>query len=199
MISTEAPRLSTTLDIGYLAKLAALHKRLGLETELLEEAKLGVSDQPLCKEAKQLVSIGDDVFGRPQRLVPDAAQAWAEMLEAATSQGISLQLVSAFRGIDYQAELIARKLSVGLSLSDILKVSAAPGFSEHHTGNAVDVTSEGAAPLDEAFDDTDCFHWLLACAGDFGFTLTYPRDNSFGFDYEPWHWCFQSQERSRAR
>lgn len=191
--------MSTALDIGYLEKLAALHKRLGLETQLLEEAKLGVSDQPLCKEAKQLVSIGDDVFGRPQRLAPLAAQAWAGMLEAATSQGISLQLVSAFRGIDYQAELIARKLSLGLSLSDILKVSAAPGLSEHHTGNAVDVTTEGAAALDEAFDDTDCFHWLLARAGDFGFTLTYPRDNSFGIDYEPWHWCFQSQEQSRAR
>jgi D-alanyl-D-alanine carboxypeptidase len=107
--------------------------------------------------------------------------------------------VSGFRGIDYQAELIGRKLSAGQCLSDILKVSAAPGFSEHHTGNAVDVTTEGAAALDETFDNTDCFHWLLARAGDFGFTLTYPRDNSFGIDYEPWHWCFQSQERSRAR
>jgi D-alanyl-D-alanine carboxypeptidase len=191
--------LSTTLDIGYLAKLAALHKRLGLEAALLEEAELGMSDHPLCGEAMQLVSIGGDVFGRPQQLAPDAARAWAGMLEAATSQGISLQLVSGFRGIDYQAELIGRKLSAGQCLSDILKVSAAPGFSEHHTGNAVDVTTEGAAALDETFDNTDCFHWLLARAGDFGFTLTYPRDNSFGIDYEPWHWCFQSQERSRAR
>jgi len=186
------------LDIGYLAKLAALHKRLGLEAALLEEAELGMSDHPLCEEAMQLVSIGDDVFGRPQQLAPDAARAWAEMLEAATSQGISLQLVSGFRGIDYQAELIGRKLSAGQSLRDILKVSAAPGFSEHHTGNAVDVTTEGAAALDETFDDTDCFHWLLARAGDFGFTLTYPRNNSFGIDYEPWHWCFQSQQRPRA-
>jgi len=191
--------LSTTLDIGYLAKLAALHKQLGLEAALLEEAKLGTSDHPLCEEAMQLVSIGDDVFGRPQQLAPDAARAWAGMLEAATSQGVSLQLVSGFRGVDYQAELIGRKLSAGQSLSDILKVSAAPGFSEHHTGNAVDVTTEGAAALDETFDDTNCFHWLLARAGDFGFTLTYPRDNAFGIDYEPWHWCFQSQERSWAR
>lgn len=115
------------MDIGYLTKLAALHKRLGLEAALLEEAKLGMSDHPLCEEAMQLVSVGDDVFGRPQQLAPDAARAWAGMLEAATSQGISLQLVSGFRGIDYQAELIGRKLSAGQSLRDILKVSAEIG------------------------------------------------------------------------
>ena len=181
------------LETSYLARLAELHERLGLEASLLEEAKLGLSMQPLHAEAQRLVSIGDDVFGRPQRLAPAAALAWAGLQKSAMKQGISLQLVSAYRGIDYQSELITRKLSAGQSLGDILKVSAAPGFSEHHTGNAVDVTTEGAAALDEAFDYTDCFCWLLACAGDFGFTLTYPRNNPFGIDYEPWHWCFQSQ------
>lgn len=101
--------------------------------------------------------------------------------------------MSAYRGIDYQAEIIARKLSAGEALGDILKVSAAPGFSEHHTGNAVDVTTEGIDALDEAFDETECFRWLLACAGEFGFVLTYPRDNPFGIAYEPWHWCYRPE------
>ncbi|HEX7650108.1 MAG TPA: D-alanyl-D-alanine carboxypeptidase family protein, partial [Noviherbaspirillum sp.] len=28
-------------------------------------------------------------------------------------------------------------------------------------------------------------------AGRFGFTLSYPRGNTYGFIYEPWHWCYQ--------
>ena len=28
-----------------------------------------------------------------------------------------------------------------------------------------------------------------AKAGDFGFSMTYPRDNPWGISYEPWHWA----------
>lgn len=185
--------MSATSDLSYLKKLTALHEHLGLTASLLNDAKLGLSKQPLCAEAQRLVSVGNDVFGRPQRLAPAAAQAWKQIQSAASEEGITLQLVSAYRGIDYQAEIIARKLSAGEALGDILKVSAAPGFSEHHTGNAVDVTTEGIDALDEAFDETECFRWLLACAGEFGFVLTYPRDNPFGIAYEPWHWCYRPE------
>ena len=27
--------------------------------------------------------------------------------------------------------------------------------------------------------------------GRFGFRLSYPRGNRDGYQYEPWHWCFQ--------
>jgi len=188
---TEVLALSATSELSYLTKLTALHEKLGLAASLLKDAKLGLCKQPLCAEAQSLVSVGDDVFGRPQRLAPAAAQAWMQIQKEASKQGITLQLVSAYRSIDYQAEIIARKLSAGEALSDILKVSAAPGFSEHHTGNAVDVTTEGVEALDEAFDETECFRWLLAYAGKFGFVLTYPRDNPFGIAYEPWHWCYR--------
>ncbi len=185
--------LSATSELSYLKKLTALHEHLGLAASLLKDAKLGLASSHFALRPKSLVSVGNDVFGRPQRLAPAAAQAWMQIQNAASEEGITLQLVSAYRGIDYQAEIIARKLSAGEALSDILKVSAAPGFSEHHTGNAVDVTTEGVEALDEAFDETECFRWLLAYAGKFGFVLTYPRDNPFGIAYEPWHWCYRPE------
>lgn len=175
-----------------VAAVAACHRRLGIEPSLLEDALAGLTSQPFCLEATELVGIGLDVFGREQRLLPAAAAAWGRLQAAASDRGIDLQLVSGFRGVEYQAELIARKLARGQRLEDILRVSAAPGFSEHHTGRAVDVTTGGAAPLEVEFETTECFSWLRTHAGEYGFRMSYPRGNPFGIDYEPWHWCYVS-------
>ena len=71
-----------------------------------------------------------------------------------------------------QAALIAVKLRGGRGLDDILSVIAAPGFSEHHSGDALDLTKPGTEPLSEAFETTPAFDWLPAHAADFGFSLS---------------------------
>jgi len=76
-------------------------------------------------------------------------------------------------------------------MEEILRVNAAPGYSEHHTGRAIDITSLGCKPLTEEFEQTSEFAWLVHRAKDFGFSMTYPRNNKFGVIYEPWHWTFQ--------
>jgi D-alanyl-D-alanine carboxypeptidase len=110
---------------------------------------------------------------------------------AANSAGVSLFLISAFRSIEYQHELIDKKLVEGQAIEDILKVNAAPGYSEHHTGRAIDVGTIGCDALVEEFEDTKAFQWLNINAQEFGFIQSYPKNNSSGIDYEPWHWCFQ--------
>ena len=97
-------------------------------------------------------------------------------------------IVSGFRSIEYQASLIRNKLESGQSLSEILAVNAAPGFSEHHTGHAIDIASPGSRPLTEEFEASTAFAWLQQEASRFGFSMTYPRENQQGFIYEPWHW-----------
>ena len=148
----------------------------------------------LFVEATELVSAGVDIYGREQRLTPEAAKAWAEMKAAAEKDGEILQLVSAFRSVDYQKGIIQRKLAAGQSWEHILRVSALPGFSEHHTGRTIDVTTPGSKELEEEFENTPAFRWLAKRAGDFGFVMTYPRGNSFGVAYEPWHWTFQEKQ-----
>ena len=69
-------------------------------------------------------------------------------------------------------------------------MNAAPGYSEHHTGRAVDLTTPGTPPLLEAFERTAAFAWLERHAARFGFVMTYPRNNPLGVIYEPWHWTF---------
>lgn len=164
-----------------------MHASLGIQANF---GRNGII--PVQLEASTLVSIGRDVYDREQRLAPDAASAWFSMREAAAGEGIELQVVSAYRSIDYQAGIIRRKLDQGQSISEILRVSAAPGYSEHHTGRALDLTTPGAAVLEEDFELSDAFAWLEARASDFDFYLSFPRDNPFGVIYEPWHWAWRA-------
>jgi D-alanyl-D-alanine carboxypeptidase len=149
------------------------------------------TDLPEFAEAVDLVEVGPNLVGRMQRLSPDAAQRWQAMTEAAAGDNIPLLIVSGFRSIAYQAALISKKLEAGQCVTDILKVNTAPGYSEHHTGNAVDIATPGSRPLTEEFESTAAFGWLEAHAADFGFSMTYPRDNPWGIAYEPWHWSLK--------
>ena len=109
----------------------------------------------------------------------------------AARDGIALDAISGFRSHAYQLGIFERKRARGLSVTEILKVNAAPGFSEHHSGHALDIGTPGDAPAEESFDATDAFAWLQVHAGAHGFQLSYPRDNPHGIVYEPWHWCWR--------
>jgi D-alanyl-D-alanine carboxypeptidase len=133
-----------------------------------------------------------DHNGRTHLLTPSAARAWNNMKEAADSDGIELYLVSAFRSIVRQAEIFERKIRMGINIERILDFSAPPFFSEHHTGQAVDVGTPGRTDLEQLFEETDAYMWLTKHARSFGFEMTYPKGNVRGFAYEPWHWRFTS-------
>ena len=170
----------------HLLRLRSLHHALGIPDDYIDSCPL-----PLCPEPDKLVATELDFYGRPQRLTPAALAAWRAMKSTAAKEGVTLFLISAYRGWDYQHDVIAGKLREGRSLESILKANAAPGFSEHHSGRAVDIGTPGCDALVEAFEKTDAFQWLEARAGEFAFIMSYPRDNPMGIGFEPWHWCFQ--------
>ena len=144
--------------------------------------------RPPHAEAQELEDVEPNIVGRMQRLAPSAARAWREMKAAALADEVELLLVSGFRSVRYQADLIRKKLAAGQDIESILKVNAAPGFSEHHTGRAVDVATPGSRPLTTEFETSRAFAWLRDHAPGHGFTMPYGRDNGYGFAYEPWHW-----------
>jgi len=148
------------------------------------------------REPRRLVFIGHGTQDRPQWLAPHAARAWLRMCGIAASVGVELQVVSGFRSVAHQLGILRRKLESGQSIEQILRVSAAPGYSEHHSGRAVDVTTPGFAALEEEFEQSVAFAWLSTNAQNHGFHLSYPRGNRHGIAYEPWHWCFRDQRRS---
>jgi D-alanyl-D-alanine carboxypeptidase len=144
--------------------------------------------RPGYAEAQELEDVEPNILGRMQRLVPATARAWRQMKAAALADGVELLLVSGFRSVGYQVDLIRQKLASGHDIDAILKVNAAPGFSEHHTGKAVDIATPGTRPLTDAFEASIAFGWLTKHAGRFNFSMPYVRDNAYGFAYEPWHW-----------
>ena len=148
----------------------------------------------LQTEATELVSIGENPEGREIQLTPEAARAWAEMKEEAFEAGVTLVPISGFRSIARQEEIIRAKLAAGQKIEEILKSNAAPGYSEHHTGRAIDIGAPGEPPLTELFAETPAFSWLEAHAPDYGVTLSFARGNAFGIAYEPWHWCHNKVE-----
>ena len=144
------------------------------------------------KEAPQseLEAIGND---GGIRLRHAAAKAYREMAAAAQQEGVSLTPISAFRTIDDQKYLYFDvKAQRGQNPSERAKVSAPPGYSEHHTGYAIDVGDANvpATNLSQGFDQTAAFRWLEANAPRFSFEVSFPKDNKQGVSYEPWHWRY---------
>lgn len=143
---------------------------------------------PLVPEPAWLAHAGFDRYRRPLWLHPQAARAWAGLRAAALRDGIALDAVSGYRSHDYQLGIFERKRARGHAVDDILTVNAAPGYSEHHSGRALDIGTPGEPPAEESFERTDAFAWLQREAAGHGFRMSYPRDNPHGIVYEPWHW-----------
>ncbi|HUS23537.1 MAG TPA: M15 family metallopeptidase [Candidatus Binatia bacterium] len=167
----------------YAHRVRAALRDLGIDTAVPERRALA-----LHMEAPRLACAGIGTDGRDKFLAVPAARAWRTLAARAARDGVQLQLISGFRSLEFQVALIRGKLQRGLSLDEILRVNAPPGYSEHHTGCALDIGTPGCAPLEEAFEQTPAFAWLQGNAWALGFSLSYPRDNAEGYLYEPWHW-----------
>ena len=144
----------------------------------------------LMPEPEWLAFAGFDRWRRPLWLRIDAARAWLRLRDAALADGIVLEAISGYRSHDYQLGIFERKLARGQQVEDILAVNAAPGFSEHHSGLALDIGDPDEPPAEASFERTPAFEWLGERAGDHGLEMSYPRDNPHGIVYEPWHWRF---------
>ena len=142
----------------------------------------------LVAEPYTLEFAGRDRYARPLWLEARTRLSWLRLRQAAGSDGIRLQAISGYRGHHYQLGIFQRKLARGQTLDQILAVNAAPGFSEHHSGRALDISCAGEPAAEESFEATPAFAWLSRHAGDFGFRLSFPRGNPNGIVYEPWHW-----------
>lgn len=178
-----------SISEAYRTRLSALHDALGIPEDYMDTCSL-----PVCEEPDELVDTEADFYGRPQRLTQDAFVAWTSMKAAAANDKVTVFLISAFRDIDYQHDVIARKLSEGRAISEILQANAAPGYSEHHTGRAVDIGTPGCDALVEAFENTEAFQWLKTNGNKYNFFMSYPQNNPQGINYEPWHWCYHRPE-----
>lgn len=128
-----------------------------------------------------------------------AATKFKQMQAAAKADGVTLTPISAFRTTEDQEQLFfAVKEQRVQDAAKRAEVSAPPGYSEHHTGYAIDIGDSNAPTtnLEPEFANTAAFHWLEQNALKYSFELSFPPNNNQGVSYEPWHWRFVGDRHS---
>ncbi len=137
-----------------------------------------------------------------------AADKLEAMLNDAKAAGYPMYLVSTYRTIRYQKGLYNRKVQAYLNAGytqaaaeeEAGKWVAIPGTSEHNLGLAADIVSSTwynyNTDLEQDFDKTEHFTWLIENCADYGFILRYPKgkESVTGIVYESWHFRYVGRE-----
>lgn len=137
--------------------------------------------------------------GSGVKLRRSAAAKFIAMVTAANADGVALMPISGFRSIADQNYLFFDvKAQQGENAAQRAAVSAPPGYSEHHTGYAIDIGdgSNSNTDLQTSFEKTAAFRWLQANAAHFSFEMSFAKNNAQGVSYEPWHWRFVGDQDS---
>lgn len=118
-------------------------------------------------------------------------------------EGIDIELDSTYRDIDGQIDVWEWFRSEGYSDEYCFSHLAIPGFSEHHTGLAIDIgiIKDGVFinDNDEMIAEREIFALIHERLADHGFILRYPpdREASTGYNYEPWHFRYVGVENAK--
>jgi zinc D-Ala-D-Ala carboxypeptidase len=119
----------------------------------------------------------------------EAAEALEKLFAGAEEDGIYLAGVSAYRSKETQTRLFNRYVKKdGEELARTY--SAVPGYSEHQTGLAIDVSgSDGKCAAESCFGGTKEAEWLAQHATEYGYIIRFPegKQDITGYKYEPWH------------
>lgn len=124
-----------------------------------------------------------------RQMIKEAAEAFDKLSEAAAEEELEIVVTTAYRSYQFQSDLYYGYVnSQGQEAAD--KFSAKPGYSEHQTGLAADVSnSDVDYELTDKFGDTEAGKWMQKNAHKYGFILRFPKDKEdiTGYLYEPWH------------
>lgn len=146
----------------------------------------------------KLVTLSNEekTSGKTQKISKDAYKDFKRMREDFKAQtGLDLSVLSGFRSVNEQQNIINRKKQEGKSDRQIYKLSAPAGYSEHHTGGAIDFSINKSTALDNTgvwADNAKGYLWLKNNAHKYGFTQTFTKGNSQGVAQENWHWVHKS-------
>jgi D-alanyl-D-alanine carboxypeptidase len=119
----------------------------------------------------------------------EAAGALEILFSAAESENITLYAISGYRSFKRQYDIFTTNVRKQ-GLEHTKQYSAIPGYSEHQTGLAIDVSAKSNNNrLDVSFAETLEGKWLADNAYLFGYIIRYPEGKSeiTGYSYEPWH------------
>ena len=138
----------------------------------------------------------ENVVGKKHEVEKKAYEAFLRLREdLLQNDGIQTELISTYRTTAQQQETFERYLSrFGIDYAN--KYVAKPGYSEHHTGFAIDVGifTEGKlhSKIEELMSVDNLFKIVHKKLPSYGFILRYPagKEAITGIGYEPWHFRY---------
>jgi len=184
--STNADYEQTVLNVALnldLDEYESDYENTDFALDMLVNKNFSVSED---FEPKDLVEAGNGFY-----LNQEAYDAFLQMQEAARTDGLSIEINSAYRSVAEQKEIMNSQCrSYGESYCE--SHVAVPGFSEHHTGLALDIKSTNSA----VFEYSKEFNWVIEHAADYGFILRYPEDKEdiTRYSYEAWHFRYLGKD-----
>lgn len=155
-----------------------------------------VKKEPLAEE----LAVVTGNYQLDRRIVKN----YQDMQAEATLNGVQLQMVSGYRSVSYQETIFQAAVAETMMQEHVSEAAATekvkqtmtePGFSEHHTGLALDVVDEewlASSPdnmLEATYGDFKGAKWLAKYAPNYGFIVRYPKNKEklTQITYEPWH------------
>lgn len=138
-------------------------------------------------------------MNRGIRLRTSAARQFEAMVQAAKGDGVEIIPLSGYRSHLEQKDIFfGVRAARGQDVQTRAEVSAPPGYSEHHTGYAIDLgdPTQPSTHLEQSFESTRSYRWMDANANRYGFELSFPRNNFQQVSFEPWHWRFTGDRDS---
>lgn len=141
-------------------------------------------------QPENLVPVDDEKYGYWNMIRADVYEEFKKMSADAQKDNVTLFIASPYRSYNDQKILYNSYVANdGVKKADTY--SARPGYSEHHTGLAMDLIPEFGLELD-TFENSDGFKWMQENGYKYGFILRYPKDKEYitGYMYEPWHYRY---------
>ncbi len=192
-------------------KFLQLSSLAGLGISLLPSLSFSAEMQLTFTRSQLLGKGNPDIVGDSytSKMHKDAKAAFLKMKKAAAADGITIEVVSAYRSFQRQKEIYEGKytrftnqgLTPSQAIEEIIEYSTIPGTSRHHWGTDIDIIDGNASPRPKSVLQPELFHgkgpfcklkeWLTTNANSFGFYEVYTDNaNRKGFKYEPWHFSY---------
>lgn len=141
-------------------------------------------------------------------LQPLAAKDWRALQRDAANNGLRISVLAAFRSADEQRSIFLDRLGAvdpakvnkgvyDTKISTVLKTTALPGYSRHHSGYTIDIACDSQPNV--IFEKSSCFAWLSAenykNAKNRGLIPSYPdKAGKQGPDPEPWEYIWVGRD-----
>lgn len=132
------------------------------------------------------------LYDDPVKVERKAYEAWAGLKEDLAAEDVLVELDSCYRSVAAQQEVMD-EFTKEYGEEYAKRIVATPGYSEHHTGLALDlflvIDDEYVYENEEMEKHPDVWEKVHAKLSEHGFILRYlPQRKIFtGYSYEPWH------------